>query len=69
MKNTLEEINRRVGDTEECLSNLEYTVMEITQYEQQKEEQIKKWGTCNNIKCTNICIIGVQKYETEREKG
>ena len=42
MKNTLEEINRRVGDTEECLSNLEYTVMEITQYEQQKEEQIKK---------------------------
>ena len=29
MKNTLEEINRRVGDTEECLSNLEYTVMEI----------------------------------------
>ena len=42
MKNTLEEINRRLGDTEECLSNLEYTIMKITQYEQRKEKQIKK---------------------------
>lgn len=50
MKNTLEEINRRVGDTEECSSNLEYTVMEITQYEQQKEEQIKMSEPGDNIK-------------------
>ena len=39
MKNTLEGINRRLGDTEECLSNLEYTIMEITEYEQQKENK------------------------------
>ena len=39
MKNTLEGINRRLGDTEECLSNLEYIIMEITEYEQQKENK------------------------------
>ena len=68
MKNTLEEINRRLGDTEECLSNLEYTIVKITQYEERKEKQIKKWGICDNIKCTNICIIGVTEvWEGERK--
>lgn len=39
------------------------------QYEQQKKNKLKNMKTCDNIKCTNICIIGVQKYEREREKG
>ena len=69
MKNTLEEINRRLGDTEECLSNLEYIIMKITQYEQWKEKQIKKWGTCDNIKWTNICIIGVTEVWEGERKG
>ena len=34
MKNTLEGINSRVGDVEECISDLEYRIMEIPQPEQ-----------------------------------
>ena len=40
MKNTLEGINSRLGDTEEHISNLENRIMEITQSEQQKGKQI-----------------------------
>ena len=42
MKDTLEGINSRWSDTEECVSDLEDTIKEITQSEQQKEKQIKK---------------------------
>ena len=42
MKNTLEGINRRLGDREECTSDLEDKVMEIIQSKQQKEKQILK---------------------------
>ena len=38
MKNTLEWINNRLGDIENCLSNLEDRIMEITHLEQQKEK-------------------------------
>ena len=31
MKNKLEGINSRLGDTEECISDLEDRIMEITQ--------------------------------------
>ena len=41
MKNRLEGINSRLSDTEECISDLEDRIMEITQTEQQKEKQ--KW--------------------------
>ena len=33
-------INSRLSDTEECISDLEDRIMEITQSEQQKEKQI-----------------------------
>ena len=47
--------------------------MEITYVEQKREKRLKRneeslrelW---DNVKCTNICIIGVPKGE-EREKG
>ena len=42
MKNTLEGINSRLGDTEECISDLDDTIMEIIQSEQQKEKQMLK---------------------------
>ena len=45
MKNTLEGINSRLGDTGECISDLEDRIMETTQSEQQKEKQIKKKKT------------------------
>ena len=40
MKNTLEGVNSRLGKTEECISDPEDRIMEITQSEQQKEKHI-----------------------------
>ena len=73
MKNTLEEINSRITEAEERVSDLEERMVEFTATEQNKEKTMKRnedslrdlW---NNIKCTNIHIIGVSDGE-EREKG
>ena len=64
IKNTLEGMNSWIIDTEEGISDLEDRIMEITQWEQQKEKQIFKSENTlrdlwNNIKCTNVQIIGV----------
>ena len=45
MKNVLEGINSRLGDTEEHIHDLDDRIMEITHSEQQKEKQIKKMRT------------------------
>ena len=42
MKNTLEKINSRLDDTEECISDLEDKIVQITQSEQQTEKGILK---------------------------
>ena len=42
IKNTLETMNSRVGDTEKCISDLKDRIMETAPPEQQKENQIKK---------------------------
>ena len=74
MKNTLERINRRLGDTGERIRDLKDRIMEITQSEQQKEKQILKneknslRNLWDNIRCTKIHNIGVPEGE-EREKG
>ena len=73
VKNTLEGINSRINEAEEQISKLEDRVVEITAAEQNKEKTMKRnedslrdlW---DNIKCTNICIIGVPEEE-ERQKG
>ena len=74
MKNTLEEINSRITEGEEWISDLEDRMVEITTMEQNKENRMKKkkedsqrdlW---DNIKHTNIHITGVPEGE-EREKG
>ena len=73
MKNTLEGINSRITEAEERISDLEDRAVEFTAVEQNKEKRMKRnedslrdlW---DNIKCTNICIIGVPEGE-EREKG
>ena len=73
MKNTLEGINSRVTEAEEQINDLEDRMVEITAAEQNKEKRMKinedslrdMW---DNIKCTNIHIIGVPKGE-EIEKG
>ena len=73
MKNTLEGINSKITDAEEQISDLEDRMVEITATEQNKENRMKRnedslrdlW---DNIKRTNIRIIGVPEGE-EREKG
>ena len=73
MKNTLEGINSRITKAEERISDLEDKMVEFTAAEQNKEKRVKRnedrlrdlW---DNIKCTNIHIIGVPEGE-EGEKG
>ena len=72
MKNTLEGINSRITEAEGQISDLEDRMVEFTAAEQNKEKTMKRnedslrdlW---DNIKCNNICIIGVPEGE-EREK-
>ena len=64
INNSLEGINSRITEAEERRSDLEDKIVEITIAEQNKEKIMKKiedslrdlW---DNIKCTNIRIIGV----------
>ena len=73
IKNTREGINSRITDAEEWISDLEGKIVEITTAEQNKEKRMKitedslrdLW---DNIKCTNIRIIGVPEEE-EKKKG
>ena len=72
IKNTLEGINSRISEAEQ-ISELEDKMVEITSEEQNKVKRMKRaedslrdlW---NNIKCTNIRIIGVPEEE-EKKKG
>ena len=73
IKNSLEGINSRITEAEERISDLEDKTMKITTTEQQnKEKRMKRiedslrdlW---DNIKRTNIRIIGVP--EEEKKKG
>ena len=75
MNNTLEGINSRITEAEEWINDLEDRMVEITATEPNIGKRITKkrnedslrylW---DNIKCINICIIGVPEGE-EREKG
>ena len=72
MNNTLEEINSRITEGEEQVNDLEDRMVETTGIKQNIEKRMKRnedslrdlW---DNLKCTNIHIIGVP--EEEREKG
>ena len=72
MNNTLERIHSRITEAEEWKTDLEDRMMEITATEQNTEKRMKRsedslrdhW---DNIKCTNIHIIGVPAGE-ERER-
>ena len=73
LKTTLEGINSRITEAEERISDLEDRMVEFTAAEQNKEKRMKRnedslrdfW---DNIKHSNISIIGVPEGE-EREKG
>ena len=54
MKNTLEGINSRLGDTEECINDLEGRIMKITQSEKQKGGKENNLGLINDDQ-DNFC--------------
>ena len=73
IKNTLEGINSRITEAEERVSDLEDKMVEITTAEQNKEKRMKRTEDSlrdlwDNIKRTNIRIIGVPEEE-EKKKG
>ena len=64
VKNILEGINSRIYEAEEQISELEDTMVEITSQELNKVKRMKRTDDSlrdfwDNIKCTNILIIGV----------
>ena len=73
IKNTLEGINSRISEAEEWITELEDKTLQITSEEQNKVKRMKRiedslrdlW---DNIKHTNIWIIGVPGQE-EKKKG
>ena len=73
MNNILEGINSRITEAEEQINELEDRIVETTSTKQNIEKRMKRnedslrdlW---DNIKCTNICIMGVPEGE-ESEKG
>ena len=73
IKNSLEGNNSSITKVEEQISDLEDKIVEITNTEQNKEKRMKRiedslrdfW---DNIKHTNIRIIGVPEEE-EKKKG
>ena len=72
IKNTLEGINSRISEAEEWISELEDKAVQITSEEQNKVKRMKRTEDSlrdlwNNIKHTNIWLIGVP--EEEKKKG
>ena len=68
IKNTLEGINNRITEAKEWISELEDKLVEITAREENKEKRMKRMEDSfrdlwDNIKCTNIQIIGVSEEE------
>ena len=73
IKNTLEGINSRITETEEWVSDLKDKIVEITNVQQNKEKRMKRTEDSlrylwDNIKHTNIRIIGVPEGE-DKKKG
>ena len=73
IKNTLEGINSRISEAEEQISEPEDKRVEITSEEQNKVKRMKRpednlrdlW---DNIKCTNIQIMGGPRRRREKER-
>ena len=73
IKNILEGINSRLSEIEERISELEDEMLDITPEEQNKVKRMKRTEDSfrdlwDNIKCTNIRIIGIPEEEEEKKK-
>ena len=71
IKNTLDGINSRITEAKEPISNLEGKTVEITTAEQNKEKRMRRTEDSlrdlwDNIKRTNIRIIGVPEEEEKK---
>ena len=72
IKNSLEGNNSRITEAKEWRSDLEDKIVEITTAEQNKEKKMKRTEDSlrdrwDNIKRTNIQIIGVPEEEKKKE--
>ena len=72
IENTLEGINSRISEAEEQISELEDKMVEITSEEQNKVKGMKRTEDSlrdlwDNIKHTNIRIIGVPEEEVKKK--
>ena len=71
IKNTLEGINSRISEAEEWNSEMEDKMVEITSEKQNKVKRMKRTDGSlrdlwDNIKHTNIWIIGVSEEEEKK---
>ena len=74
IKNSLEGINSRMTEAKEWKSDLEDKIVKITTAEQNKEKRMKRiedsfrdlW---DNIKHTNVRIIGVLEEEEKKKES
>ena len=71
-ENTLEGINSRISEAEEWISELEDKMVEITSEEQNRVKRMERTEDSlrdlwDNIKCTNILILGVPEEEEKKE--
>ena len=72
MNTTLEGINSRITEAEEWISDLEDRMVEITAAKQKKIKRMKRTEDSlrdlwDNIKSTNIQIIGIEKKKRIRK--
>ena len=72
IKSTLEGTNSRITEAEDRISEIEYRMVEINQAERKKEKRIKRnednlRDLQENMKCSNIRIIGVQEEEDQKK--
>ena len=73
IKTSLERINSRITEAEERITDVEDKIVEITTTKQNKEKRMKRiedslrdlW---DNIKHTNIRIIGCPRRRREKER-
>ena len=71
LKNILEGINSSISEAEKQISELDYKMVEITSEEQNKVKRMKRTegslrGLWDNIKHTNIQIIGIPEEEEKK---
>ena len=74
IKNDLQGNNSRVDEAENKISNLEHKEAKNNQSEQKEEKRIQenedsKSSPSDNLKRSNVCIIGVPEEEKEQEIG